>query len=415
MNVPGYDPYVSIETAWNISSHVKRVADIKEIFEKSDYITIHVRLTEDTRATFDPGGFGLMQKEQPLINFARGELLDNAALLKLRKQGSQALYLRLWCRRAAPSSTDYCLSASGRLDRRSWSSTVPLWLGKTIRRFMETGEIINSVNFPNVRQALSAPYRITLINKMCRILWLGFQQRSVIWISILTISSIVPRLIIVYFAGSGWVRTKARFRTWLINLRIATILCACVWLKITEKLDGVSLWNASVPADEPFACRLFSNESRIDKKRASSGYHRDGGKTMLQFIEYPKCSTCRKAKAELNQLGVDFEAVDIVQNTPSQTNSRLDPELRFWAQVFFNTSGLKYRELGLKEKFRIWQPRKLLIYYRQTACWLNDRFWFEITKSCRLVTGRRMKSWGCEILRTAAFSIMFWMLLPFMI
>ena len=39
---------------------------------------------------------------------------------------------------------------------------------------------------------------------------------------------------------------------------------------------------------------------------------------MLQFIEYPKCSTCRKAKAELNQLGVDFEAVDIVQNTPSR-------------------------------------------------------------------------------------------------
>jgi len=62
MNVLGYDPYVSIETAWNISSHVKRVADIKEIFEKSDYITIHVPLTDDTRATFDQAAFGLMQK-----------------------------------------------------------------------------------------------------------------------------------------------------------------------------------------------------------------------------------------------------------------------------------------------------------------------------------------------------------------
>jgi transcriptional regulator, spx/mgsR family len=72
---------------------------------------------------------------------------------------------------------------------------------------------------------------------------------------------------------------------------------------------------------------------------------------MLQFIEYPKCSTCRKAKAELNQLGVDFEAVDIVQNTPSRD------QLLNWIQnsdfelkAFFNTSGLKYRELGLKEK-----------------------------------------------------------------
>lgn len=72
---------------------------------------------------------------------------------------------------------------------------------------------------------------------------------------------------------------------------------------------------------------------------------------MLQFIEYPKCSTCRKAKAELNQLGVDFEAVDIVQNTPSR-DQLLDwiQNSDFEIKSFFNTSGLKYRELGLKEK-----------------------------------------------------------------
>ena len=72
---------------------------------------------------------------------------------------------------------------------------------------------------------------------------------------------------------------------------------------------------------------------------------------MLQFIEYPKCSTCRKAKAELNQIGVDFEAVDIVQNTPSR-DQLLDwiQNSDFELKAFFNTSGLKYRELGLKEK-----------------------------------------------------------------
>ena len=50
--------------------------------------------------------------------------------------------------------------------------------GKTIRQFMETGEITNSVNFPNVHQALTAPYRITLIIKMCQTSWLKFQQLS---------------------------------------------------------------------------------------------------------------------------------------------------------------------------------------------------------------------------------------------
>ena len=72
---------------------------------------------------------------------------------------------------------------------------------------------------------------------------------------------------------------------------------------------------------------------------------------MLQFIEYPKCSTCRKAKAELIQLGVDFEAIDIVQNTPSR-DQLLDwiQNSDFEIKSFFNTSGLKYRELALKEK-----------------------------------------------------------------
>lgn len=93
MNVLGYDPYVSIETAWNISSHVKRVADIKEIFEKSDYITIHVPLTDDTRATFDQAAFGLMQKGTTLINFARGELVDNTALFDALEAGVVKRYI----------------------------------------------------------------------------------------------------------------------------------------------------------------------------------------------------------------------------------------------------------------------------------------------------------------------------------
>ena len=72
---------------------------------------------------------------------------------------------------------------------------------------------------------------------------------------------------------------------------------------------------------------------------------------MLRVSEYPKCSTCRKAKTELNQLGLDFEAVDIVKETPSKE------EILTWIEnsdlslkSFFNTSGLKYRELGLKDK-----------------------------------------------------------------
>lgn len=72
---------------------------------------------------------------------------------------------------------------------------------------------------------------------------------------------------------------------------------------------------------------------------------------MYTFYEYPKCTTCRKAKAELNQLGLDFESIDIKQNPPSaafltELLKNSDVELK----KFFNTSGQSYRALGLKDK-----------------------------------------------------------------
>ncbi|MBP2623342.1 arsenate reductase family protein [Streptococcus oricebi] len=72
---------------------------------------------------------------------------------------------------------------------------------------------------------------------------------------------------------------------------------------------------------------------------------------MLEFMEYPKCSTCRKAKAELESLGLDFRAHDLVAQTPSKEDFLSWFEETGWElKAFFNTSGLKYRELGLKDK-----------------------------------------------------------------
>ena len=71
----------------------------------------------------------------------------------------------------------------------------------------------------------------------------------------------------------------------------------------------------------------------------------------MLFIEYPKCSTCKKAKRHLEDLGVQFEDRNIVEENPTAE------ELRTWigrsgypVKKFFNTSGMKYRELGLKDK-----------------------------------------------------------------
>ena len=74
-------------------------------------------------------------------------------------------------------------------------------------------------------------------------------------------------------------------------------------------------------------------------------------KKMLEFIEYPKCTTCKKAKKELDQLGLEYKDVHIVEETPSEKIILNWLETSgFELKQFFNTSGIKYRELGLKDK-----------------------------------------------------------------
>lgn len=165
MNVLGYDPYVSIETAWNISSHVKRVDDLKDIFSQADYITIHVPLTDKTRETFNAAAFAEMKKGTTIINFARGELVNNQDLFEAIEAGVVANYITDFGTEELLNKDHIIVFPHVGGSTEEAELNCAIMAGRTIRHFMETGEITNSVNFPNMHQALDAPYRITLINK----------------------------------------------------------------------------------------------------------------------------------------------------------------------------------------------------------------------------------------------------------
>ncbi|MBF7094853.1 phosphoglycerate dehydrogenase [Streptococcus sp. HF-1907] len=165
MTVFGYDPYVSIEAAWNISHHVRRVKDIKEIFANCDYITIHVPLTPDTKHTFNKEAFNLMQKGTTVINFARAELVDNAALFDAIEAGVVKRYITDFGSEELLNKDKVTVFPHVGGSTEEAELNCAIMAGQEIRQFIETGEITNSVNFPNVHQVQTAPYRITLINK----------------------------------------------------------------------------------------------------------------------------------------------------------------------------------------------------------------------------------------------------------
>lgn len=165
MNVLGYDPYVSIETAWSISSHVKRVDDLKEIFKEADYITVHVPLTDQTRHLFQADVFAQMKKGVTLLNFARAELVHQEDLFEAIEAGVIQQYITDFGTESLLNKKGITVlpHVGGSTEEAELNCAISA--SQTIRRFMETGEIINSVNFPQVKQFLDAPYRITLVNK----------------------------------------------------------------------------------------------------------------------------------------------------------------------------------------------------------------------------------------------------------
>ena len=98
------------------------------------------------------------------------------------------------------------------------------------------------------------------------------------------------------------------------------------------------------------------------------------------FVEYPKCSTCKKAKAWLDKHGVEYIDRDIVLDNPAAD------ELATWiarsglpVRRFFNSSGMKYRELGLKARLDAGMTDRATSCWRPTACWLSARCWWATT------------------------------------
>ena len=93
MEVIGYDPYLSIESAWHLSSSVKHASTLEEVVSQSDYITLHIPLNDKTKHTFNKDLFAATKRGARLMNFARGELVDTKALKCAINEGIISKYI----------------------------------------------------------------------------------------------------------------------------------------------------------------------------------------------------------------------------------------------------------------------------------------------------------------------------------
>ena len=166
MEVYGYDPYVSVDAAWNLSRDVKHVLNVEEIYAECDYITIHVPLMDSTKGMIGKEAIDQMKDGVILLNFARDLLVDEKAVLEGIKSGKVRKYVSDFPN-AVTAGQDGCVVIPhlGASTEESEDNCAVMAV-KELKNYLENGNIINSVNYPNCDMGICAQAgRVAIFHK----------------------------------------------------------------------------------------------------------------------------------------------------------------------------------------------------------------------------------------------------------
>ena len=149
MEVYGYDPYLSINAAWNLSRDVKHVTDVNDIYRECDYITIHVPLLDNTKGMIGKDAITMMKDGVIIINLARDLLCDENAILEGIKAGKIRKYVSDFANPTTAGQEGVILMPHLGASTEEAEDNCAIMAVQEVRDFLENGNIRNSVNYPN--------------------------------------------------------------------------------------------------------------------------------------------------------------------------------------------------------------------------------------------------------------------------
>lgn len=149
MEVYGYDPYVSVDAAWNLSRDVKHVINVDEIYENCDVITIHVPLLDSTREMINEDAISKMKDGVILLNFARDLLVDEEAVLAGIEKGRVRKYVSDFPNTTTAGKPGCIVIPHLGASTEESEDNCAVMAVKELKNFLENGNINNSVNYPN--------------------------------------------------------------------------------------------------------------------------------------------------------------------------------------------------------------------------------------------------------------------------
>lgn len=165
MKVLGYDPYISLKSAWNLSSHINKAAALDEIYENCDIICIHAPLTEETKHFVNAESISKMKNNVCIINLSRADLVNDADMAAALEDGKIAKYITDFPNADTLKMKNcICIPHLGASTEESEDNCAYMAAHELID-YLENGNIVNSVNYPNVEMPRTGVVRICVAHK----------------------------------------------------------------------------------------------------------------------------------------------------------------------------------------------------------------------------------------------------------
>lgn len=165
MEVYGYDPFLSVDTALLLDTSVHHVDSLEKIYAASDYITVHVPLTDETRGMFNAAAFAQMKDAVRILNFSRADLVNVPDMKEALAAGKVAAYV-------VDFPTDEVLGVENVIAIPHLGASTPesedncaVMAADELRAYLEDGNIRNSVNFPNLEAPRSTDHRVCVLHR----------------------------------------------------------------------------------------------------------------------------------------------------------------------------------------------------------------------------------------------------------
>src|SRR5262245_7475058 len=162
MQVLGYDPAITVQHAWELSSGVQKAVNLDDLFARSDVVTVHVPLTKDTDKLVSAARVNAMRRGGVLLNFSRDEIVDSAAVVAALDTGKLRAYVTDFPKRALLDHPKViCFPHLGASTVEA-EENCAVMVADNVREFLENGNVTRSVNFPETVLQRTRPHRVAI-------------------------------------------------------------------------------------------------------------------------------------------------------------------------------------------------------------------------------------------------------------